>query len=99
MFVQPGLCGTRSETPKTNFLTTRLICSGAHTGMLHCRFLKVGFIVEFVIDDLIDIARKTLTSWACYNITFFKIVEITCTFFERKVSLIIPACFPFSHLY
>ena len=23
--VQPGLCGTRSETPKTGFLTTRLI--------------------------------------------------------------------------
>ena len=23
--VQPGLCGTWSETPKTNFLTTRLI--------------------------------------------------------------------------
>ena len=28
MVVQPGLCGTRSETPKTGFLTTRLIgCS------------------------------------------------------------------------
>ena len=25
--VQPGLCGTWSETPKTGFLTTRLICS------------------------------------------------------------------------
>ena len=24
--VQPGLCGTWSETPKTGFLTTRLIC-------------------------------------------------------------------------
>ena len=27
MDVQPGLCGTWSETPKTGFLTTRLICS------------------------------------------------------------------------
>ena len=25
MAVQPGLCGTRSETPKTGFLRTRLI--------------------------------------------------------------------------
>ena len=25
--VQPGLCGTWSETPKTGFLTTRLICN------------------------------------------------------------------------
>ena len=25
MAIQPGLCGTRSETPKTGFLTTRLI--------------------------------------------------------------------------
>ena len=25
--VQPGFCGTWSETPKTGFLTTRLICS------------------------------------------------------------------------
>ena len=25
MAVQPGLCGTWSETPKTDFLTTRLI--------------------------------------------------------------------------
>ena len=27
MVVQPGLCGTWSETPKTGFLTTRLISS------------------------------------------------------------------------
>ena len=26
--VQPGLCRTWSETPKTGFLTTRLICYG-----------------------------------------------------------------------
>ena len=26
MVVQPGLCRTRSETPKTGFLRTRLIC-------------------------------------------------------------------------
>ena len=26
MVVQPGLCRTRSETPKTSFLTTRLKC-------------------------------------------------------------------------
>ena len=26
MAVQPGLCRTWSETPKTGFLTTRLIC-------------------------------------------------------------------------
>ena len=27
MIAQPGLCRTRSETPKTGFLTTRLKCS------------------------------------------------------------------------
>ena len=27
MAIQPGLCGTWSETPKTGFLTTRLILS------------------------------------------------------------------------
>ena len=31
--VQPGWCGTRSETPKTGFLTTRLIF-GSHNGSL-----------------------------------------------------------------
>ena len=30
--VQPGLCGTWSETPKTGFLTTRLICD--NSGMI-----------------------------------------------------------------
>ena len=28
--VQPGLCQTWSETPKTGFLTTRLICDCVH---------------------------------------------------------------------
>ena len=33
--VQPGLCGTWSETPKTGFLTTRLICTCMITCLLH----------------------------------------------------------------
>ena len=28
--VQPGLCRARSETPKTGFLRTRLICTRVH---------------------------------------------------------------------
>ena len=31
MVVHPGLCGTRSETPKTGFLTTRLIYESSLT--------------------------------------------------------------------
>ena len=30
MIVQPGLCGTTSETPKTGFLTTRLILTSVY---------------------------------------------------------------------
>ena len=32
MAVQPGLCRTWSETPKTGFLTTRLIFEGSLSG-------------------------------------------------------------------
>ena len=37
--VQPGLCGTWSETPKTGFLTTRLIChaSTSHHALGHTK--------------------------------------------------------------
>ena len=31
--VQPGLCGTWSETPKTGFITTRLICKSLKDSM------------------------------------------------------------------
>ena len=34
--VQPGLCGTWSETPKTGFLTTKLISAYAHLNDLIC---------------------------------------------------------------
>ena len=34
MAVQPGLCRTRSETLKTGFLTTRLICDHMYTSSL-----------------------------------------------------------------
>ena len=35
--VQPGLCGTRSETPKTGFLRTRLILNVGILSILHER--------------------------------------------------------------
>ena len=34
--VQPGLCGTRSNTPKTGFLTTRLIYKHAINYFCNC---------------------------------------------------------------
>ena len=37
--VQPGLCGTWSETPKIHFLTTRLIC-------LNFRVITAIFLVS-----------------------------------------------------
>ena len=33
MVVQPGLCRTWSEAPKTGFLTTRLICAVERAGL------------------------------------------------------------------
>ena len=33
--VQPGLCGAWSETPKTSFLRTRLICCACLIGLAH----------------------------------------------------------------
>ena len=35
--VQPGLCRTWSETPKTGFLTTRLICNSLQNYVDQCR--------------------------------------------------------------
>ena len=36
--VQSGLCGTWSETPKTGFLTTRLILSVSCSSLLRTKF-------------------------------------------------------------
>ena len=53
MAVQPGLCRTWSEIPKTGFLTTRLICSNIDPGSvvdqdLYYGKMKFGCIKAFV---------------------------------------------------
>ena len=42
--VQPGLCRTWSETPKTGFLTTRLTCSYANA------FWKMKYCSLFILE-------------------------------------------------
>ena len=46
--VQPGLCGTWSETPKTGFLTTRLICKQTAKAMvrLHVCVDMASFVLR-----------------------------------------------------
>ena len=39
--VQPGLCGTWSETPKTGFLTTRLICRYSLVALIRVLLMSV----------------------------------------------------------
>ena len=45
MTAQPGLCGTWSETPKTGFLTTRLIYFGS-TAELSIDWTEYGIITK-----------------------------------------------------
>ena len=40
--VQPGLCGTWSETPKTGFLTTQLIC--VSLSKVNIELLNLNFV-------------------------------------------------------
>ena len=48
--VQPGLCGTWSETPKTGFLRTRLICISVFLAWLSLSlFTYVNFGTVFTI--------------------------------------------------
>ena len=66
MAEQSGLCRTRSETPKTGFLTTRLIFRFSYTTLSH-NLIKEKFL------DLIEPAfKKTLKNdgtlyLACYD--------------------------------
>ena len=46
--VQPGLCRTRSETPKTGFLTTRLICVQGPTLIRRCGASRSAQATHFV---------------------------------------------------
>ena len=59
MIAQPGVCQTWSETPKTGFLTTRLICLvvvfvAVETGVLFYlgRFLFNYYLMHFTIEQL-----------------------------------------------
>ena len=47
--VQPGLCGTWSETPKTGFLTTRLICSRNNGADKFCGYYEANLCLCFRI--------------------------------------------------
>ena len=82
MAVQPGLCQTWSETPKTGFLTTRLIlsiyfiliCSGKLT-IVHstCVLIVINVLTELYFENIaftmfINIAFTM-------NIMFFLILE------------------------
>ena len=47
--VQPGLCQTWSETPKTDFLTTRLICNSGFCGQTSLIGQKTTCTKTFVV--------------------------------------------------
>ena len=46
MAVQPGLCGTWSETPKTGFLTTQLISSTQQIFSYMCYEISQSIMVS-----------------------------------------------------
>ena len=52
MAVQPGLCGTRSETPKTGFLITR-VNSSSKKDMMHTkgRLYQSKFRTKLIKED------------------------------------------------
>ena len=51
MVVQPGLCRNWSETPKTGFLTTRLILQSldAIRAYVVCIYLKIYFLMGWLV--------------------------------------------------
>ena len=55
MVVQPGLCGTWSETPKTSFLTTRLICDNLPFETVFAGF--EGWTLVLILFTLIRVHR------------------------------------------
>ena len=56
--VQPGLCGTRSETPKTGFLTTRLICVSTGAASIFCIYAdNISLVVRKPIFGVSDQVR------------------------------------------
>ena len=52
--VQPGLCSTWSETPKTGFLTTRLNC------LYFCLDLNEDGELELLDSDIKDLKRTNM---------------------------------------
>ena len=68
--VQPGLCRTWSETPKTGFLTTRLILSGGRNDsmdtLLKNEVLSQNYCVNVLCELLIICGLLTLNIRACH---------------------------------
>ena len=64
LIVQPGLCGTWSETPKTGFLTTRLIWY-SNLKIMECLYCSCRTQFYILFDSnllLIIIAQSTMSS-------------------------------------
>ena len=77
MVVQPGLCRTWSETPKTGFLATRLILSQS-LSRLHSRnsqncriFLPLNPLVTINFPILIHLLDKSIFSFWGFRSNFF----------------------------
>ena len=55
MAVQPGLCGTSSETPKTGFLKTRLICSDVLNNAAFTENRKENVIYSHILNRILHL--------------------------------------------
>ena len=61
MAVQPGLCRTWSETPKTGFLTTRLICQTCYYKLYLLNvFESVHLLGQFIIKEDLFLKQKLI---------------------------------------
>ena len=72
MVVQPGLCGTWSETPKTGFLTTRLI--------LFLQYLQLdkNIITDIALGEVED-DSKSIIKHCCDKTKYYTVTTVEKT--------------------
>ena len=67
MAVQPGLCGTWSETPKTGFLTTRLILYFSYFCSIHAYILLALVKISLFGQSLLESFIRNLSIFTAYK--------------------------------
>ena len=91
MAVQPRLCRTWSETPKTGFLTTRLISQQSSLCLTCSETCKTHFLAHLTYSPHKE--KKNFFLFLCYHMAFFLGEMVILSEFHVSIVLILPRNF------